>query len=296
MKQKIYLFFGVLLLPFFYALAALPPIPRTVCSEDARTILRNDWFTPKAMRENFKIKLDEVMPTFFKSEHRVYRDEFQFEKDQRGTWMLSYGETNYVRVSDSAKRYKVLFTHNNDPAELNLIISDELEGHLQGHQNFYVLAIMEFLLMHSPSVALQEVNSIILQPASNAWFRKKPIAFLGHSKSIIIPSLFFENLSQDDEFRLFKSELSYIMATKHYGSPYPYEHWLEAMKADGKEVSAYSEIGKQDFDEAVQSYLKSEAGIINPQERQTYSHRYKILDTIFKIDTTEVLGRIANDN
>ena len=273
LRLSMNLFFLCFLLVFF---GALVPSSYAAYSSEC-TLSTSKLFSmriiPKAGGKNFKINLDKTVPTLFsESEHHPI--------------------PTVKKVNELAHHYKVVFTHNDTPVELNLIIP-------ANSKNRKKLEIMEFVLKELPSIALREINSIILYPSSAFWIKHESAEFRPQSKSIFLAPSYLKKMQKLWILEEFQYHIGNVMANKYYGSFRPDKHWVEAMKADNMvSANSSSEISIDDIDKdfasTVAHYLEFEAGSYSFNARRHYPHRYRILDRVFEVDTTELLDKIVN--
>ena len=223
---------------------------------------------PKAGDKNFSISLVNVADAAFPAPS-------------------SSPEETLPDIIESVYHYKVTFTHNDVPAELSLSIP----ANSGGRQNLDELENMEFVLKNLPSIALKEVNSIAIFPASvgelKMYNTPAVAAFNPYIKTIILtaPEI-LHNPSRKTMLEIFQHEIGHAMAWAYYGSLEPDINWLKAALTDNKPVSLAGYDKREDFAEAMRAYLATEGGLQDPaQQRKVLFHRFKILDKILQVDT-----------
>ena len=188
-------------------------------------------------------------------------------------------------ITKLAYHYKIVFTHDNVPTKLNLIIP----ANSQGYQNLDKLENMEFVLRNLPSIALKEVNSITIYPPSVDQGNIASFAPLDKSIILNAPEI-LHNPSRKTMLEIFQHEVGHAMAWAYYDSMSPNRRWERAIDVDNTMVSPYGETDiSEDFAEAMRAYLATEGGLQDPvRQRKILFHRFKILDEILQVDTRQL--------
>ena len=102
----------------------------------------------------------------------------------------------------------------------------------------------------------------------------------------IYPNSYFNSLYHHLIHRM-RHKLGHIMAYYKYGQITPDQRWRDAILADNQSISQGNINMAENFAETMELYLRTNAGFDYPDIAREYAHRFKVLDEIIGLDSSQ---------
>jgi hypothetical protein len=139
--------------------------------------------------------------------------------------------------------------------------------------------------LNLPMKNLELIQKIRLNPFESIYFPERLYgSTIDHVPVIDIFPLSFEMIQKNRAFavRILRHEFGHLIATKLFGRSTPDHVYAKKAQQDEVGVSEYGNRNwAEDFAEAVEVYLRTNAGSLDPRVRQELKNRFEFLDSVF---------------